>query len=112
MVRNFRKPLVVVAPKILLRLPEATSSLDEMAPGTTFQTVMGDPGVPPGKVTKVVFCSGKHYYTLTKERENLKLQNVAIIRLEVIRGLLLNSNDRKVENSCDEWSKHDCMLHE
>lgn len=82
MVRNFRKPLVVVAPKILLRLPEATSSLDEMAPGTTFQTVMGDPGVSPGKVTKVVFCSGKHYYTLTKERENLKLQNVAIIRLE------------------------------
>lgn len=112
MVRNFRKPLVVVAPKILLRLPEATSSLDEMAPGTTFQTVMGDPGVSPGKVTKVVFCSGKHYYTLTKERENLKLQNVAIIRLEVIRGLLLNSNDRKVENSCDECSKHDCMLYE
>lgn len=97
MVRNFRKPLVVVAPKILLRLPEATSSLDEMAPGTTFQTVMGDPGVSSGKVTKVVFCSGKHYYTLTKERENLKLQNVAIIRLEVIRGLLLNSNDRKVK---------------
>lgn len=96
MVRNFRKPLVVVAPKILLRLPEATSSLDEMAPGTTFLTVMGDPGVSLGNVTKVVFCSGKHYYTLIKERENLKLQNVAIIRLEVIRRLLMNTNERKI----------------
>lgn len=41
MVRNFRKPLVVVAPKTLLRLPEASSSLSEMAPGTTFQPVLG-----------------------------------------------------------------------
>ncbi|XP_078315936.1 2-oxoadipate dehydrogenase complex component E1-like isoform X2 [Crassostrea virginica] len=82
MIRNFRKPLVVVAPKILLRLPEATSTLEDMAPGTTFLPVLADPSVSPGKVTKVVFCSGKHYYTLVKERENLKLQNVAIIRLE------------------------------
>ncbi|XP_061173979.1 2-oxoadipate dehydrogenase complex component E1-like [Saccostrea echinata] len=82
MVRNFRKPLVVVAPKILLRLPEASSTLDEMAPGTTFLPVFGDPDVSAKKVTKVIFCSGKHYYTLVKERENLKLQNVALIRLE------------------------------
>ena len=90
MIRNFRKPLVVVAPKILLRLPEATSTLEDMAPGTTFLPVLADPSVSPGKVTKVVFCSGKHYYTLVKERENLKLQNVAIIRLEVIINLVMS----------------------
>lgn len=83
MIRNFRKPLIVVAPKILLRLPEATSTLAEMAPGSTFQPVLGDPVVSPKNVTKVVFCSGKHYYTLAKERENLKLQSVALVRLEV-----------------------------
>ncbi|XP_048733031.1 2-oxoadipate dehydrogenase complex component E1-like [Ostrea edulis] len=84
MIRNFRKPLIVVAPKILLRLPEATSTLAEMAPGSTFQPVLGDPVVSPKNVTKVVFCSGKHYYTLAKERENLKLQSVALVRLECL----------------------------
>jgi probable 2-oxoglutarate dehydrogenase E1 component DHKTD1 len=83
MIRNFRKPLIVVAPKILLRLPEATSTLAEMAPSSTFQPVLSEPNVSSKGVTKVIFCSGKHYYTLLKERENLKLQNVAIVRLEV-----------------------------
>ena len=83
MIRNYRKPLVVVAPKILLRLPAAASTLAQMAPGTTFQPVMSDPNVKVDKVTKVIFCSGKHYYTLLKERETRSLDNVALIRLEV-----------------------------
>uniref|UniRef100_A0A6M2DDZ7 Putative 2-oxoglutarate dehydrogenase e1 subunit n=1 Tax=Xenopsylla cheopis TaxID=163159 RepID=A0A6M2DDZ7_XENCH len=82
MVRNFRKPLVVVAPKTLLRLPEASSSLSEMAPGTTFQPVLGDKTVDPSAVNKVIFCSGKHYYALNAERTERKLKDVAIVRLE------------------------------
>lgn len=112
MVRNFRKFLVVVVLKILLRLLEVIFFLDEMVFGIIFQIVMGDFGVFLGKVIKVVFCLGKYYYILIKERENFKFQNVVIICLEVIRGFLLNSNDRKVENFCDECFKYDCMLYE
>ncbi|XP_077194045.1 2-oxoadipate dehydrogenase complex component E1 isoform X1 [Paroedura picta] len=84
MVRNFRKPLIVASPKILLRLPAAVSSLLEMAPGTTFKPVIGDSSVDPKNVTKVIFCSGKHYYALAKQREMLeaKKQDTAIIRVE------------------------------
>ncbi|WAR19416.1 DHTK1-like protein [Mya arenaria] len=82
MVRNFRKPAVVVAPKVLLRLAAATSDLTQMAPGTTFQPVLGDPGVKGDKVNKVVFCSGKHFYLLQKERETRNIDDMAIIRLE------------------------------
>ncbi len=73
----------MAAPKILLRLPAATSSLLDMSPGTTFQPVLPDPAADPSKVTKVVFVCGKHYYTLVKERETRGANNVAIIRLEV-----------------------------
>lgn len=84
MVRNFRKPLIVVGPKVMLRLASAVSDLNEMAPGTTFKSVLVDSGIAnPAKVTRVIFVSGKHYYTLVKEREDRGLDNVAVIRIEV-----------------------------
>uniref|UniRef100_A0A8C0HRD6 2-oxoadipate dehydrogenase complex component E1 n=1 Tax=Buteo japonicus TaxID=224669 RepID=A0A8C0HRD6_9AVES len=84
MVRNFRKPLIVASPKVLLRLPAAVSSFEEMAPRTTFKPVIGDSSVDPNSVTQVVLCSGKHYYALVKQRETLgeKQRNTAILRLE------------------------------
>ncbi|XP_053405855.1 2-oxoadipate dehydrogenase complex component E1-like [Mercenaria mercenaria] len=82
MIRNYRKPVIVIAPKTLLRLPAATSSLSEMAPGTTFQPVLGDLKVKGEKVNKVVFCSGKHYYAIQKERDTRNIDDMAIIRLE------------------------------
>ncbi|XP_070576884.1 2-oxoadipate dehydrogenase complex component E1-like [Ptychodera flava] len=82
MVRNYRKPLVVVAPKILLRLPAATSDLKDMMPGTSFKPVVGDNKVNPAGVSRVLFVTGKHYYALAKQREALKADNVAIIRVE------------------------------
>ncbi|KAL3874391.1 hypothetical protein ACJMK2_037417 [Sinanodonta woodiana] len=82
MVRNFRKPLIVVAPKVLLRLQAAVSSLTEMAPGTYFHPVLSDPLAQSEKVKRVIFVSGKHYYALQKERENLKADHLAFIRLE------------------------------
>ena len=83
MVRNYRKPLVIAGPKILLRHAEAVSSLSEMAPGTSFQPVIGDVTSDPSKVKKVVFVSGKHYYTLKKEQTTRGVTDMAIIRLEV-----------------------------
>uniref|UniRef100_A0A2I3GXA5 2-oxoadipate dehydrogenase complex component E1 n=1 Tax=Nomascus leucogenys TaxID=61853 RepID=A0A2I3GXA5_NOMLE len=93
MVRNFRKPLIVASPKVLLRLPAAVSTLQEMAPGTTFNPVIGDSSVDPKKVKTLVFCSGKHFYSLMKQRESLgvKKQDFAIIRVEELCPFPLDS---------------------
>ncbi|EDV29839.1 uncharacterized protein TRIADDRAFT_19360, partial [Trichoplax adhaerens] len=82
MLRNFRKPLIVASPKILLRYPDAVSTLTEMTPSTFFQPVLGDHSVSSDKVERVILCSGKHYYALDKQRQSLDAKNVAIIRLE------------------------------
>ncbi|KAJ1164601.1 hypothetical protein NDU88_005037 [Pleurodeles waltl] len=84
MVRNFRKPLIVASPKMLLRYPVAVSSFQEMAPGTSFKPVIGDAAVDPKKVTRVVLCCGKHYYAILKQRESMgdKIYNTAIVRIE------------------------------
>ncbi|XP_015246514.1 PREDICTED: probable 2-oxoglutarate dehydrogenase E1 component DHKTD1, mitochondrial isoform X1 [Cyprinodon variegatus] len=83
MIRNFRKPLIVVGPKTLLRFSGAVSSLSELGPGTSFRPVLGDPSVPAEGVQKVVLCSGKHYYALLKQREaSAANQNTALIRVE------------------------------
>ncbi|MGB7298257.1 MAG: 2-oxoglutarate dehydrogenase E1 component [Burkholderiaceae bacterium] len=83
MIRLFRKPLVVMSPKSLLRNKEATSSLESLASGK-FQTVIGetDETVDPKKVTRLVFCSGKVYYDLVAGRRERKLANTAIARVE------------------------------
>jgi len=89
-VRNFRKPLIVVGPKVLLRHPAAVSSLVELCPGTSFQPVLSDTSVDPKKVKRVIFVSGKHYYTLLKERETKGIDNMAIVRIEVyVKSALL-----------------------
>ncbi|MED6274305.1 putative 2-oxoglutarate dehydrogenase E1 component DHKTD1, mitochondrial [Characodon lateralis] len=83
MIRNFRKPLIVVGPKTLLRFSAAVSSLSDLAPGTSFRPVLGDTSVPAERVQKVVLCSGKHYYALLKQREtSAASQNTALIRVE------------------------------
>ncbi|XP_062276705.1 2-oxoadipate dehydrogenase complex component E1 [Scomber scombrus] len=82
MIRNFRKPLIVVGPKMLLRFSGAASSLAELAPGTSFRPVIGDTSVAAESVQRVVLCSGKHYYALLKQRETTANQNTALIRLE------------------------------
>ncbi|XP_059479567.1 probable 2-oxoglutarate dehydrogenase E1 component DHKTD1 homolog, mitochondrial [Neocloeon triangulifer] len=84
MLRNFRKPLIVAAPKTLLRLSAATSTLDEMGPGTCFKPVIGDNDVKGNNVSKVMFASGKHYYNLVSQRDTLDRKDVAIVRLECL----------------------------
>ena len=84
--RKFRRPLVVMSPKSLLRLPKAQSTMEELAHGT-FQAILSDTTVAPEKVTKVVFCSGKLYYELADEREAQGADHVAIIRIEQLYPL-------------------------
>ncbi|KAJ3394106.1 hypothetical protein HDU84_000134 [Entophlyctis sp. JEL0112] len=82
--RNYRRPLVIAGPKTLLRHPQAVSSITEMAPGTSFQNIIVD-AASKSSVKRVVFCSGKLYYELAKERAIKGLdERVAIVRLEEI----------------------------
>ncbi|KAI6238223.1 putative 2-oxoglutarate dehydrogenase E1 component DHKTD1-like protein, mitochondrial [Aphelenchoides fujianensis] len=84
MLTPFRKPLIVVGPKILLRHPMAASSLADFAPGTSFRPVLVDPKIEAAeKVEKVVFVSGKHAFHLMAEREKRKVGGgTATVRLE------------------------------
>ena len=82
MVRNLRKPLVILTPKSLLRNKDATSPLAEFTKGS-FQTVIPDSrNLKAEKVRRVIACSGKVYYDLAKKREEKGADDVAIIRVE------------------------------
>jgi 2-oxoglutarate dehydrogenase E1 component len=82
--RDFRKPLVLMTPKSLLRHKLAVSRLDEMADGSTFQFVIPeiDAIAEPERVRRVVLCSGKVYYDLLAARRERKIEDVAILRIE------------------------------
>lgn len=84
MLRNFRKPLIVMSPKSLLRHKLVISNLEEMAEGTSFKPVLPETDrlVANDKVKKVILCSGKVYYDLYEKRNELKINDIAIIRLE------------------------------
>jgi len=85
-VRPYRKPLVVMTPKSLLRHPRAVSSLEDLAHGS-FQRVIPDDAVEPGGVTRVLMTSGKLYYELLQAREERERDDVAIVRLEQLYPL-------------------------
>ncbi len=84
--RLWRKPLIVMSPKSLLRHPKVISNFDEFTQGT-FRRVLPDPTVDTSKVTRVLLCSGKVYYDLLDEREKLGRDDVAIIRIEQLYPL-------------------------
>ncbi|MDP5008586.1 MAG: 2-oxoglutarate dehydrogenase E1 component, partial [Glaciimonas sp.] len=83
MIRLFRKPLVIMTPKSLLRNKDAGSPLSDFAKGT-FQTVIGecDDKIDPKKIKRIVACSGKVYYDLINARKERAQNDTAIIRLE------------------------------
>ncbi|MDX2304184.1 MAG: 2-oxoglutarate dehydrogenase E1 component [Microscillaceae bacterium] len=78
---NFRKPLIVMSPKSLLRKKEVISPLKEFTKGS-FQEVIGDNYVDPKKVERILLCSGKVYYDLLEKQQKDKRKDVAIIRIE------------------------------
>jgi 2-oxoglutarate dehydrogenase E1 component len=82
MLRPFRKPLVVMTPKSLLRKKEAASSIQELANGS-FQTVIPDTTTVDGKgVKRIIACCGKVYYDLVFKRTELQKTDTAVIRVE------------------------------
>lgn len=83
MLRMFRKPLVIMTPKSLLRAKDATSPLAEFTKGE-FKTVIGeiDAAIQGDKVKRVIVCSGKVAYDLIRKREEKKASDVAIVRVE------------------------------
>ncbi|HEY2396720.1 MAG TPA: 2-oxoglutarate dehydrogenase E1 component [Rudaea sp.] len=82
MVRDVRKPLIVMTPKSLLRHKLAVSSLDELANGG-FRLVIPDTTAKPGQKTRrIVLCSGKVYYDLVEDAAKRAVNDVAIIRVE------------------------------
>ncbi len=83
MVRQFRKPLVIMTPKSLLRNKDATSPLSDFTKGG-FQTVIPEQNadIAADKVKRIIACSGKVYYDLVKKREEKKASDVVILRVE------------------------------
>jgi 2-oxoglutarate dehydrogenase E1 component len=90
--RDFRKPLILMTPKSLLRHKRAVSRLDEMGPETTFHRLLWDDAqllpdekiklVPDDKVRRVVLCSGKVYFDLYDEREKRGIDDIYLLRIE------------------------------
>ncbi|KAL2720928.1 hypothetical protein V1478_009974 [Vespula squamosa] len=79
----FRKPLIIMSPKSLLRHPMVISSFADIGPGTSFQALIGDYTVKPEGIKKIIFCTGKVYYDLVEQRKKKKLEDkIAIIRIE------------------------------
>ena len=78
---NFRKPLVVMSPKSLLRHPLVISTKEDLTQGS-FQETIDDTSVDKNAVKTLVFVSGKFYYDILAERENLQRNDVALVRIE------------------------------
>jgi len=78
---KFRKPLIVFTPKSLLRHPLVVSTVDEFANGS-FQMLIDDERAKVDKIKTLVFLTGKFYYDLLEEQENLGREDVALVRIE------------------------------
>ncbi len=85
-VRPWRKPLVVMTPKSMLRNPKVISSIDDLATGR-FRRILPDAGGRVEGVSRILMCSGKIYWDLETEREKLGIQNVAVMRVEQLYPL-------------------------
>lgn len=103
MERPFRKPMVVMSPKSLLRHPRCTSDISEIQEGTKFQEVLDDTSANSKKIKKVLLCTGKVYYDLLKAKEEQKRDDIAIIRVEQLYPFPL----KQVENLLKQYAGAD-----
>jgi 2-oxoglutarate dehydrogenase E1 component len=93
----FRKPLVVMSPKSLLRHPKCVSDISEIYTGKFEELIDDVHTLEPSKVKKVLFCSGKVYYDLLEEKESKDRKDVAIVRIEQLYPLPFAKIDAVVE---------------
>jgi 2-oxoglutarate dehydrogenase E1 component len=111
--RRIRKPLVIFTPKSLLRHKLCVSRLNEFTVGTGFQRVIRETNLelaPAEQVRRVVLCTGKVYYDLLQEREERKLKDVSIVRVEQLYPFPLTplSNElRKYPNAGVVWCQEE-----
>jgi 2-oxoglutarate dehydrogenase E1 component len=98
--RPFRKPLIIFTPKSLLRHPLCVSPLEDFSNGG-FQEVIDDADANPEKVKKLVFCSGKIYYDLLEEKQKLKDETIALVRIEQLHPL----PRKQMKTVIDRYSK-------
>uniref|UniRef100_A0AAG5D4Q2 2-oxoglutarate dehydrogenase complex component E1 n=1 Tax=Anopheles atroparvus TaxID=41427 RepID=A0AAG5D4Q2_ANOAO len=109
----FRKPLIVLTPKSLLRHPECRSNFSEMTDGTEFQRLIPDAltAENPNQVKRVIFCTGRVYYDLLKARRDRKLESsIAISRVEQISPFpydLVKAECAKYPNAELVWAQEE-----
>jgi 2-oxoglutarate dehydrogenase E1 component len=103
--RDFRKPLILMTPKSLLRHKRAVSTLEEMGPGTSFHRILWDDAEkrngaraaeaitlkPDAEIRRVVLCTGKVYYDLFEERERRGSDDIYLMRVEQLFPFPLKS---------------------
>ncbi len=97
-VRSWRKPLVIMSPKSLLRHPRVVSSLDDLATGK-WQKIIPDSRENPSSTKRVLLCSGRVYYDLEEEREKQEANDVAILRFEQLYPL----ENEEIEQALDAY---------
>ena len=92
MIRNYKKPLIIASPKILLRHPKCVSQLVDLDVGSRFQPVLDDHELLDNNnaIRTLVFCSGKIYYDLIEQRNIRKVTNFAFIRIEELCPFPIN----------------------
>ncbi len=78
---DFRKPLIIMSPKSLLRHPKCISTIDQFTEANAFQEIMIDAATDK-KVNRILFCSGQIYYDLLQRKEDKEINDCTIIRLE------------------------------
>ena len=98
--RSFRKPVIIFTPKSLLRNKNAVSKISDFTSGSWFHRVLPDPkkSLQKDKVKRVVLCSGKVFYDLVKMREEEKLFNVRLIRVEQLYPFPEDAVVRELKN--------------
>ncbi len=86
-IRPWRKPLIVMSPKSLLRHRRAVSTMDELAEGAFQRIIPDDPAIDPSKARRLVMCTGKIYYDLLERRERDEVDDIGIMRVEQLYPL-------------------------
>ena len=95
-IRKMRRPLVIISPKSLLRNPKAISTLENLTDGS-FEYVIDDNYVNGELVEKIIMCSGKVFYDLESKREELGIQNIALVRVEQLYPFPYDSLEKIVK---------------
>jgi 2-oxoglutarate dehydrogenase E1 component len=100
--RSFRKPLVVMTPKSLLRHKDCVSTLADFGPGTSFKRILAETDqIADAKVRRVILCSGKVYFDLLAERRKRKIDDIAILRVEQLYPFPLSSLGAELSRYAD-----------